>query len=266
MPISRHSFTPHELLFLKPSSFVLSTLKSIWTSPLPFSVNIPQFNYDLDNMLACQTHHVEQALTSKCSTKRLSHDVGLAVDFKHGDIVFKRQPGHNKCLEANWIGPYVVHKVLPPLNISIVPQVKKCKPKTVHLSQVKKSLPVYRVLSVPDEIADNEFNSPINTSSPLELSSVQQSQLDAVLGSFPSVFADKPGCTSLVTHSIQVTSTTPIWSPSYSIPIAHQDSFRSEIENMLALGVIEPSTSKRSSPPFSVKKKDGAIRISIIES
>ncbi len=263
MPNSRHGFTPHELLFLKPSSFVLSTLKSIWTSPSPFSVNLPQFIYDLDNMLACQTHHVKQALTSKCSTKRLSHDAGLAADFKPGDIVFKRQPGHNKCLEANWIGPYVVHKVLPPLNISIVPQGKKCKPKTVHLSQVKKSLPVYRVLSVPDEIADNEFNSPIDTSRPLELSSVQQSQLDAVLGSFPSVFADKPGCTSLVTHSIQVTSTTPIWSPSYSIPIAHQDSFRSEIENMLALGVIEPSTSKWSSPPIPVKKKDGAIRIVI---
>ncbi len=85
---------------------------------------------------------------------------------------------------------------------------------------------MYRALIVPDEHVQDEFLSPSNTSTPLPLSQSQQSQLDLVLGSFPSVFTNKPGSTSLVAHSIQVTSSTPIWSPSYSIPLAHQDAFR----------------------------------------
>ncbi len=74
---------------------------------------------------------------------------------------------------------------------------------------------------------------------------------------------NKPGSTSLVKHSLSVNSPTPIWSPSYSIPLSYQEPFRLEIENMLELGVIEPSVSKWSSPPIPVKKKDGGIRIVI---
>ncbi len=76
----------------------------------------------------------------------------------------------------------------------------------------------------------------------------QQLQLDNVLSSFPSVFSDKPGLTSLVSHSV---------------PLAHQEAFRQEIENLLALGIIEPSTSLRSSSPMPIKKMVGGIRIDI---
>ncbi len=62
-------------------------------------------------------------------------------------------------------------------------------------------------------------------------------------------FSDKPGIIILADHSIVVTSTTPIWSPPYSVPLAHQDAFRLEIENLLSLGIIEPSCSKWSSSP-----------------
>ena len=213
VPSSRHGFTPHELLFLKPSPFILSTLKSLWTSSSLPSVNLPQFISDLDDMLACQTHHVKESLSTKCAQKCLSRESELAANFKVGDVVFKR----NKCLEPSWDGPYVIHQLLPPDNCSITPQGKKSKAKVVHLSQIKKSLPVYRALIVAHEHVQDEFLSPINTSTPLPLSQFQQSQLDLVLRSFPSVFANKPGSTSLVTHSIQVTSSTPIWSALWPI-------------------------------------------------
>jgi len=77
------------------------------------------------------------------------------------------------------------------------------------------------------------------------------------------VFTNKPGSTSLVKHSITVYSSTPIWSPSYSIPLWYQEPFRLEIENLLELGVIELSVSKWSSSPIPVKKKNGGIRIVI---
>ncbi len=67
----------------------------------------------------------------------------------------------------------------------------------------------------------------------------------------------------LATHSITLTTTIPVWSPPYSIPLAHQTAFREEIENLLSLGIIEPSTSKYSSSPMPVSKKDDGIRIVI---
>ncbi len=141
-PHSRHGFTPQELLFVKPTPYILSSLKSIWSTPSPTSINLPQFIADLDNMLSCQLHHVKKALSSKHSINRLTKESQLASSLKQGDIVFKRAPGINRCLEASWDGPFVICDLIPPVNCSIKPQGSKSKPKVVHLSQLKKSTSV----------------------------------------------------------------------------------------------------------------------------
>ncbi len=120
-------------------------------------------------MIACQTHHVKKALASKHSSNRLSHESELAADFSVGDIVYKRNSGFNKCFDSSWDGPFTISQLLPPVNCSIVPQGKKCKPKVVHLSQIKKALPVYRALIVPDEHVTDDFYVPVNTPQPVEL-------------------------------------------------------------------------------------------------
>ncbi len=121
----------------------------------------------------------------------------------------------------------------------------------MHLSQLKKSTSVNRSIIIPNEDVD-DFNLLNNTTQPMSLSSSQEQQLDHVLNSFPSVFSDIPGATMLATHSITLTTTIHLWSPPYSIPLAHQTAFREEIENLLSLGIIEPSTSKYSSSPMPV--------------
>ena len=45
------------------------------------------------------------------------------------------------------------------------------------------------------------------------------------------------------------------------MPLAYQQPFREEIKSLLALGIIEPSTSPWSSSPMPVKKHEGGIRI-----
>ncbi len=162
--------TPHTSLalplmnffILKPTPFILSTLKSLWTTHSPSKVNLPQFIYDLDNMLAYQTHFVKKALASKHASHRLSREAKLAAVFKTGDIVY-RSPGINKCLDASWEGPFIISQLLPPVNCSIVPQGKKSKPKNIHLSQLKKAAPIYRALIVPDEHVTDDFLIPSNT-------------------------------------------------------------------------------------------------------
>ncbi len=264
MPQSRHGFTPQEILFLKPSPHILSTLKSIWSTNTSSNLNLPQFIEDMDKIISLQLQHVKSSLASKHCQSRIDKESALVATFRVGDIVFRRIPGLNGCLEASWDGPFVVHECIPPLNCSIKPQGSvRAKPKVVHISQLKKSHPVNRALMIPDENDTDLVTCKHNVAKSIPLTESQQNQLSHVLDQFPSVFTDKPGLTTLTSYSITLTCITPVWSPTYSIPIAHQEAFRQEIDNLLDLDIIEPSTSKYSSSPMPVAKKDGGIRIVI---
>ncbi len=138
----------------------------------------------------------------------------------------------------------------------------KQKSKVVHISQLKRSLSVNRAIIIPNEDID-DFSINSNKPQPLKLTVSQKLRLQHVLDSFPTVFSESPGLTNLISHSNSLTTTIPVWSPPYSIPIAHHTAFREEIENLLSLSIIEPSTSKYSSSPMPVTKKDGGIRIVI---
>ncbi len=116
-----------------------------------------------------------------------------------------------------------------------------------------------RVAIVSNDISPHFESSP-GQPTKIDLTPDQRSLLDHTLFSFPNIFSDTPGITSLVTHSITLTCQTPVWTPDYTIPLAYQQPFRGEIESLLEL-VIEPSTSKWSSSPLPVTKRDGGIRI-----
>ncbi len=240
-PHSHHGYTPHELLFLKPSAFVLSTLKSFWLGDPDSMVNLPQFIHDINTQAACHNSLVKQTLSSKLAKKRLSAEETALSKLKVGDTVLKRVPGLNRCLESSWEGPYTIDKLLHLVNCSIKSTLKKSKPQVVHASQLKpaRDLSVYRVATVVDDFLDDQPS--IERS--VALTPDQQQQLDDTLSIFPSVFSDITGCTSLVSHSIKLTSITPQWTPFYTLPLAYHTEFRKQIDQLLALGIIEPSTS-----------------------
>ena len=77
---------------------------------------------------------------------------------------------------------------------------------------------------------------------------------------FPDVFSDIPGTTELVAHEIAVTLDQPIRSKQYPVPFALKEDIKKEIENMLQLGIIEPSNSPYASPVVMVKISDGSYR------
>ncbi len=121
-------------------------------------MNVPSFIADIDNILSCQTHYVKQAMSAKHCKDRISKEDALVRDYNVGDVIYKRSPGINKCLDDSWEGPFTIVKLLPPVNCAIVPQgSKKVKSKVIHLSQVKKSLPINRALIIPDEDITDDF-------------------------------------------------------------------------------------------------------------
>ncbi len=95
----------------------------------------------------------------------------------------------------------------------------------------------------------------------VELSPKCESSLNAVLSKLSAIFSNKHGKINSASHSIQVTNAIPVWSPSYSIPAKVEVGFHKALDELIDLDIIEPSTSKWSSPHIPIVKKDGDIRI-----
>ena len=74
---------------------------------------------------------------------------------------------------------------------------------------------------------------------------------------------NKPGKTNLVEYQIHTDSAPPLRLPAYRLPYAYRDRVKKELDDMLKLGIIEPSASEWASPMVVVAKKDGALRICV---
>lgn len=88
----------------------------------------------------------------------------------------------------------------------------------------------------------------------------QKSQLDAVVKLFPSFEKQSLGRTSLIKHSIDIGNATPIKQRFYPVSPAVEQVMFKEIDRMLSLGVIEPSSSSWSSP-MRLLIKPGKVRL-----
>ncbi|KAK7882011.1 hypothetical protein WMY93_028185 [Mugilogobius chulae] len=73
----------------------------------------------------------------------------------------------------------------------------------------------------------------------------------------------KPWKTTLVEHVIRLKEGRPLRQKSYRVPQHLVEKLKCEVEEMLRLGVIEPSNSEWCSPVVIVLKKDGSLRICI---
>lgn len=80
------------------------------------------------------------------------------------------------------------------------------------------------------------------------LSEYQRSQLDTIISLFPNFEKQGLGRTSLIEHKIDVGESPPIKQRHYPVSPAIEKLMFKEIDRMLSLGVIEPSSSPWSSP------------------
>ena len=92
------------------------------------------------------------------------------------------------------------------------------------------------------------------------LSQGQRHDLEAVFSKFQDILTDRPGHTSLVQHHIKLTTPDPIQVKQYPVPFSTLDLVKKEIDALLKLKVIEPSSSPFCAPFVLVSKKDGSVR------
>ena len=100
----------------------------------------------------------------------------------------------------------------------------------------------------------------------LNLPPERKSELLSLLNEFPYLFALDPtelGRTSLVTHRIDTGDSVPIRQQPRRVPFALRDHVNRLTQEMLAQGIVTPSTTPWASPVVLVSKRDGSMRFCV---
>ena len=95
------------------------------------------------------------------------------------------------------------------------------------------------------------------------LTSEQRKEVATLMKQYPDVLSSLPGRTDRIQHYIKLLTLELIRTKGYSIPYKTRSVMETEIQDMLDLGVIEPSISSYSSLIVLVPKKDGSVRFCI---
>ena len=94
-----------------------------------------------------------------------------------------------------------------------------------------------------------------------DLSKQQTAEIKQLLTEYRQIFSDVPTVTHLVEHKVELTQTEPVRCKAYPTPYKMQAVVDKEIEDMIAMGVIERSEAAYASPLVLVKKADGSYRV-----
>ena len=191
-----------------------------------------------------------------------------AVDrsFSVGDKVWMRRPGLDLKLQESWIGPYTIKRKNSPVSYSI--QTEHRLIPTVHIQQLKEvhtPVPVKKITVVVEDTETDELTHSFASTNIQEqdLSPLQQSQLNEVLGLYSEVLTKEPGLTSHATFDIDTGDAEPIHQRPYSTPVALKESVDQELSWLLQKGYIVPSSSPWASPMVTVRKADGSARLCV---
>ena len=95
------------------------------------------------------------------------------------------------------------------------------------------------------------------------LSPDQHLQVKALLQRYQDIFTDVPKICKLGHHEINLASADPIVGKGYPIPHAMRPAMEAELNLMIDMNIIEPSTAAYSSPVVLVKKSDGSTRVCV---
>ncbi|GFO40671.1 reverse transcriptase [Plakobranchus ocellatus] len=95
------------------------------------------------------------------------------------------------------------------------------------------------------------------------LSASQVQDVKELLTEFQDILTSVPGCSNTLCHEIRLTTDDVIRVKPYPLPFAAREFVTQEVNDLLSLGVIEPSDGPCCFPIVVVKKKDGSMRLCI---
>lgn len=114
-------------------------------------------------------------------------------------------------------------------------------------------------VDIPDPLETISVDKTLNIAG--NLSDQKQCDIRLLVDSYADVMSEIPGLTQTITHDIRLASTEPVKSKVYPVPVHLHSHFENEVDNLLQLGIIKPSTSPYCAPVILVKKTDSTYRM-----
>eukprot|EP00731_Ephydatia_muelleri_P006652 Em0003g900a len=279
VPQASTGFSPFELVYGRQVRGPLDILKETWKTSKRSTESVVSYVLDVQEKLARMSELVVDNLKEAQKQQKRWYDSNARMrEFKDGDQVLVLLPSSTSKLLASWQGPYVVKKRLSDVTYEVDMSDKKKRKRIFHVNmlrawhtpQVTQSLWAGNEEEVEDDTEGDDlvvWNSDAEASKQLmineQLEDSQKIELLALLKEFDDLLQNTPGKTNLVEYRIHTDSAPPLRLPAYRLPYAYRDRVKKELDDMLKLGIIEPSASEWASPMVVVAKKDGALRICV---
>ena len=286
VPQESTGFSPFELLYGHRVRGPLDVLKEGWTGETESETPIAEYVVTMRDRLQEMTELVQTNLERSQSKQKRHYDRGTRHrSLDPGDQVLVLLSNVHNRLKLEWVGPHKVLRRVTPVDYEVEMSGRRKEKRVYHINLLKQwhtSAPVetpaalLAVLPDQSETQPEEGEEAVENLFPLSagsmqvpdlttssLTEVQRAELQVVFQEFPEVFRLVPGRTSITEHSIYVGDSTPIRQKSYRIPYSQRELVETELDQMLQLEVISPSTSPWASPIVLVTKKDGGVRFCV---
>ncbi|XP_070207867.1 uncharacterized protein [Littorina saxatilis] len=287
IPQETTGFAPFELLYGRIVKGPSQLLYETWTQTHPDSQQqiVSDYVSKLGSVLQNMVQKAQDAVQSSALlSRRRQKPKAKTRIFSANEKVLVLLPQSHKKMLLKWHGPYPVVKRVNECDYLVetspgihklfhVNLLRKFVTRDPPLVQAGSALGVVseqtivpetdlekvELMSVPVEQTESVQDVVFHESLPL----IQKSNAASLLQKHAHMLTDLPGITDLIEHSIELTTETVVNVRQYRLPFESEQTVKQEVEKMLQLGVIEPSTSPFSSPVVLVKKKDGSTRFCI---
>ncbi|XP_073681655.1 uncharacterized protein [Garra rufa] len=256
VPQASTGFTPFELLFGRQPRGLLDVAKEAWEQQQPArhrSVveHVQQMREKIDRVMPLVREHLAKAQQAQ---QRHYGRTAQPREFQPGDRVMVLVPTAACKFLATWQGPYTVIERLGPVNYRLRQPGRRRPDQIYHVNLLK------RWVGTMDQLVAFNTSEPVVVDVNPHLSAAQKGDLQHLIGQFSDVFSPLPGRTHVLQHDIRTPPGVVVRQRPYRVPEARRQAIEDEVQQMLKLGVIEPSRSPWSSPIVMVPKPDGTLR------
>ncbi len=255
VPQASTGFTPFELLFGRQPRGLLDVAREAWEhQPAAHRSNLEhvrEMRERIDRVMPLVREHLTKAQQAQ---QRHYDWAAQPREFQPGDHVMVLVPTTACKFLATWQGPYTVTEKVGPVTYRVRQPGRRKEDQLYHINLLK------RWVGTRTQLATLATSDPGVVDMNSLLSDAQKKDLHHLIGQFSDVFSPIPGRTQVLQHDVRTPPGTVVRQRPYRVPEARRHAIKEEVQEMLRLGVIEPSRSPWSSPIVMVPKPDGTLR------